>query len=260
MEGYHTALMKGRYPICCLFLEINPAAVDVNIHPAKREVKFHREGEVRRSVAEAVRQALLAFHNAQSEVSKSEVQSRGCRSARAPVEIGTDHGCRAGSVHTDVAAISRERVLAAAFLRATCAQDGFCPGASKCARAGCRKLRNYAERPGTILHPPFSILFPRPRSSPSRSASSAWSGGSTWCWNRIVAWCCWINTRRTNGSCSSRCSNAWSAKNSRRRKSCCCRKPSNSRRATANFLRGQLECPHAVRRGFERVWRTDLSA
>ena len=43
IEGYHTSLMKGRYPVCCLFLEINPAEVDVNIHPAKREVKFHRE-------------------------------------------------------------------------------------------------------------------------------------------------------------------------------------------------------------------------
>ncbi|MEO6181506.1 MAG: DNA mismatch repair endonuclease MutL, partial [Verrucomicrobiota bacterium] len=29
LEGYHTALMKGRYPVCCLFLEINPAEVDV---------------------------------------------------------------------------------------------------------------------------------------------------------------------------------------------------------------------------------------
>jgi DNA mismatch repair protein MutL len=62
LEGYHTALMKGRYPVACLFLEIDPAAVDVNIHPAKREVKFHREAEVRRLVAQAVRQTLLAFH------------------------------------------------------------------------------------------------------------------------------------------------------------------------------------------------------
>jgi DNA mismatch repair protein MutL len=62
LEGYHTALMKGRYPVCCLFLEIDPAAVDVNIHPAKREVKFHREGDVRRAVAQAVREALLKFH------------------------------------------------------------------------------------------------------------------------------------------------------------------------------------------------------
>ena len=63
LEGYHTALMKGRYPVCCLFLEINPAAVDVNIHPAKREVKFHREFEIRKHVAEAVRKALCAFHS-----------------------------------------------------------------------------------------------------------------------------------------------------------------------------------------------------
>ena len=62
LEGYHTALMKGRYPVACLFLEIDPAAVDVNIHPAKREVKFHREAEVRRLVAQAVKQSLLEFH------------------------------------------------------------------------------------------------------------------------------------------------------------------------------------------------------
>jgi DNA mismatch repair protein MutL len=62
IEGYHNSLMKGRYPVCCLFLEMNPAAVDVNIHPAKREVKFHREFEIRRFTAQAVREALLAFH------------------------------------------------------------------------------------------------------------------------------------------------------------------------------------------------------
>jgi len=62
IEGYHTSLMKGRYPVCCLFLEINPASVDVNIHPAKREVKFHREFEIRKLVARAVGDALLAYH------------------------------------------------------------------------------------------------------------------------------------------------------------------------------------------------------
>ena len=68
IEGYHTSLMKGRYPVCCLFLEIDPAAVDVNIHPAKREVKFHRESEIRRLVAQAIKETLLAFHNSQSLV------------------------------------------------------------------------------------------------------------------------------------------------------------------------------------------------
>lgn len=64
LEGYHTSLMKGRYPVSCLFLEIDPSAVDVNIHPAKKEVKFHRESEVRRLVAQAVRETLLRFHSA----------------------------------------------------------------------------------------------------------------------------------------------------------------------------------------------------
>jgi DNA mismatch repair protein MutL len=66
LEGYHTSLMKGRYPVCCLFVEIDPAVVDVNIHPAKREVRFRNEGEVRRLVAQAVRETLLEFHSAET--------------------------------------------------------------------------------------------------------------------------------------------------------------------------------------------------
>jgi DNA mismatch repair protein MutL len=68
LEGYHTALMKGRYPVCCLFIEVDPAEVDVNIHPAKREVKFHREKAVRQWVAQAVRDALLKFHSAAPKI------------------------------------------------------------------------------------------------------------------------------------------------------------------------------------------------
>jgi len=63
MEGYHTALMKGQFPVCCLFIEIDPGEVDVNIHPAKREVKFHHERDVRRLLTQAVQETLLAFHS-----------------------------------------------------------------------------------------------------------------------------------------------------------------------------------------------------
>jgi DNA mismatch repair protein MutL len=76
LEGYHTALMKGRYPVCCLFLEIDPAAVDVNIHPAKREVKFHREAEVRRFVAQAIRQTLLNFHSEPAKDRRAPVKTQ----------------------------------------------------------------------------------------------------------------------------------------------------------------------------------------
>jgi DNA mismatch repair protein MutL len=58
LEAYHTALMRGRYPIAFLFIEVEPGAVDVNIHPTKREVRFRDEYTVRAAVTAAVRQAL----------------------------------------------------------------------------------------------------------------------------------------------------------------------------------------------------------
>ncbi|MGH7952663.1 MAG: DNA mismatch repair endonuclease MutL, partial [Limisphaerales bacterium] len=76
LEGYHTSLMKGRYPVCCLFLEMDPAAVDVNIHPSKREVKFHREFEIRKHVARAIQGTLLAFHGEPKTDFNTETQRR----------------------------------------------------------------------------------------------------------------------------------------------------------------------------------------
>ena len=90
IEGYHNSLMKGRYPVCCLFLEIDPAAVDVNIHPAKREVKFHREFEVRKFVAQAVHDALLAFHAETGKVSfATEAQRSQSQKLQQPEIIST---------------------------------------------------------------------------------------------------------------------------------------------------------------------------
>jgi DNA mismatch repair protein MutL len=58
LEGYHTALMKGKFPVTFLFIDIDPMLVDVNIHPAKREVRFRDESAVRQCVIDAVRAAL----------------------------------------------------------------------------------------------------------------------------------------------------------------------------------------------------------
>jgi len=57
-EGYHTALMKGQYPVTFLFLEMDPEAVDVNVHPAKREVRFREPDAIRNAVAETIRRTL----------------------------------------------------------------------------------------------------------------------------------------------------------------------------------------------------------
>src|SRR5438477_2121419 len=57
-EGYHTALMKGQYPVTFLFLNLDPAAVDVNVHPAKREVRFRDPTAVRNAIVLSVRQTV----------------------------------------------------------------------------------------------------------------------------------------------------------------------------------------------------------
>ena len=57
-EGYHTALMKGQFPVTFLFLDLDPAAVDVNVHPAKREVRFRDPSAVREAVVDAIRRTL----------------------------------------------------------------------------------------------------------------------------------------------------------------------------------------------------------
>ncbi len=54
IESYHETLPKGRYPAAFVFLDIDPAAVDVNVHPAKREVRFRSEAAVRSFVIRTV--------------------------------------------------------------------------------------------------------------------------------------------------------------------------------------------------------------
>ena len=58
LESYHESLPKGRYPLAFVFFECDPAAVDVNVHPAKREVRFRSEPQVRSFVIRAVLQRL----------------------------------------------------------------------------------------------------------------------------------------------------------------------------------------------------------
>ena len=58
IESYHESLPKGRYPLAFVFFECDPSVVDVNVHPAKREVRFRSEPQVRGFVIRAVLQRL----------------------------------------------------------------------------------------------------------------------------------------------------------------------------------------------------------
>jgi DNA mismatch repair protein MutL len=59
-EAYSGLLMTGRHPVAVIDIRIPPGEVDVNIHPAKSEVKFRHEGDVFRAVQRAVRRSLVA--------------------------------------------------------------------------------------------------------------------------------------------------------------------------------------------------------
>jgi DNA mismatch repair protein MutL len=58
MEGYRNLLMKGRYPVVILFLDLPPEMVDVNVHPTKHEVRFREQSQVHDFIAAAIRSTL----------------------------------------------------------------------------------------------------------------------------------------------------------------------------------------------------------
>jgi len=60
VEGaYHSLLLSGRHPIAVINIQVDPALLDVNVHPAKTEIRFLKERRVFAAILRAVRAALL---------------------------------------------------------------------------------------------------------------------------------------------------------------------------------------------------------
>lgn len=58
LRGYHSHLMKGRFPVTVLYLRLDPSLVDVNVHPAKTEVRLQYLTEVQNLIAISIREKL----------------------------------------------------------------------------------------------------------------------------------------------------------------------------------------------------------
>jgi DNA mismatch repair protein MutL len=61
LQAYHTLLMVGRYPLAALFIAVPAQEVDVNVHPAKAEVRFRSPDKAFSFIQRATRRALLAY-------------------------------------------------------------------------------------------------------------------------------------------------------------------------------------------------------
>ena len=70
-QAYRNTLLVGRFPACVLYVELSCAAVDVNVHPAKTEVKFSHERAVFDAVYYGARAALEAEKEPVATLSKT---------------------------------------------------------------------------------------------------------------------------------------------------------------------------------------------
>lgn len=74
-DAYQPYLMQHKYPFTALYVEINPANMDVNVHPTKQEVRFENPEAVYNTVFEAVTEMLSGkalIHRAEPEENKSD--------------------------------------------------------------------------------------------------------------------------------------------------------------------------------------------
>jgi DNA mismatch repair protein MutL len=94
LEGYHNSLMKGRYPVAILFLEMDPSGVDVNIHPAKREVRFHDDFTIRHFVVKSLHLRPPTQNPSMLIVRRSNWKKRLSRSPSSPRWLCRKKRCR----------------------------------------------------------------------------------------------------------------------------------------------------------------------
>lgn len=69
-EGYGQRLMKGRYPQGLVFINVDPTAMDVNVHPTKQEIRFQDPGKVYKCIFSAIERKLSRFSSGVSEVER----------------------------------------------------------------------------------------------------------------------------------------------------------------------------------------------
>ena len=205
-EGYHTALMKGQYPVTYLFIEMDPAAVDVNVHPAKREVRFRDPSSVKEAIVETIRKT----------IEKSGREDRGRRhSAPAPPPFVFQRALyhRRPFAETLPLIEPREQVtLSRGDWSSLPLQNSTIGGTPE-----IHSSPTFPEPDHTGSKDARSSRAAR-KSSAAESARKEFSAfwacweNYTCSWKTKPAWCWWTSMRRMRGSCLRNCAAGWKTK------------------------------------------------
>lgn len=91
-EAYRSMMPSGTYPAAVLFIQVQPTEVDVNVHPAKTEVRFLHEGAVLAFVRDAVSNALRATHTITQAPSPITTDQQSSRPAEEQRRGNSEHG------------------------------------------------------------------------------------------------------------------------------------------------------------------------
>jgi DNA mismatch repair protein MutL len=97
LEGFRSVLPHGVYPVAFLFLEVPVEEIDVNVHPAKTEIRFRRSEAVKDVIAEAIRHSLAKAGIVSQPEPEQEVEISRTASANGELDTATHEAVRTQS-------------------------------------------------------------------------------------------------------------------------------------------------------------------
>ena len=167
-QAYTSYIPPEKFPCCVIYIDINPAAVDVNVHPAKLEVKFSNEKPVFEAVYYAARTALEA--NCERPEIKLAPPTPHATNAFVPIEEG-----RRESLSSRQISISTPPARENAFSRMTAAEyaDRYAPSRMSASLPFSRDGRQAPREEGIPIPIPRDLVSPEVKSVPQPAASPA---------------------------------------------------------------------------------------
>ncbi|MBO6657279.1 MAG: DNA mismatch repair endonuclease MutL [Pseudomonadales bacterium] len=98
-QGYADVLYHGRNPVYCLFLSINPALVDVNVHPTKHEVRFRESRDVHDFIFRTIHRVLADVRPDEATIAQSMEADLAAQvpMRQAPMSFGSSTHSRGGA-------------------------------------------------------------------------------------------------------------------------------------------------------------------